>query len=278
VHRIVALVLLAGSSLFAQSYRGVQVGQRGDLLPPEFSAVKRGEFTAQFGTERMQVYVNGALVTGFRVLPQIPLTLAEAVAKHNKSMTGGMLLLLDPDGNPEGLVDPVRRISYLVPSLSPDAIVSAVGYYNQNTSLLIWMDDADPAFLKTLAAAARSVSLRELDSRPPIGDLNARAKFVVNQAVKPAQTEAQQLTGMLDRLRQICSGTGTSECEEARRTQLKPLMQAAEQFQAALNRAEQVYNANAELLDQIRPPELEKLRQLADQILPQVRTLAQSKP
>lgn len=263
--------LMFAAALCAQSYRGVQVGQRDDFLPPEFSQTKRGEFNAQFSGERVQVFVNGALVTGFRVLPQIPLTLAEAVAKHGSIPNiDKMFVLLDPDGDPQGLVDPIKRISYVTRELGPDGIVNSIGYYDDNTALLIWTDDADPVLLQALADAAKNASLQDLNARPRLASLAEKAQFMMEQALKVTRDDLQTLTALLSRYQQSCSGGVTSECQEAKRTQLQPLAQTAERFRFELKRADDIYATNAELFHNAMPSELARLHQSADRLLPQV--------
>ncbi len=258
--------------LHAQSYRGVQVGQRADLLPPEFSEVKNGEFDARFSSDAMQVFVNGALVTGFTVLPQIPLTLAEAVVKHGSAAdVDKMFFLLDQDGDPQGLVDPIKRISYVTRALGPDGIVSSVGYYGENTALLIWTEEADPVVLASLATAAKNLSLQGVEARPRLASLAARAQYMMEEALKDARSDAQDFTALFNRYQQACAGGAvTSECEAAKRTLGKPLMQAGERFRFAVKQAADMYNTNAEYFNNRVPPDLPRLQQLADSLLPQV--------
>src|SRR5512146_1158054 len=111
---LVAFLLCAATTAFAQSYDGVRVGQRGDLLPPQFSETKTGELTAIFGNDRIQAYVNGALVTGFRVIPLVPLTLAEAVVRQGSAGNiPRMLTILDGYGESQGIADPISKIAYI---------------------------------------------------------------------------------------------------------------------------------------------------------------------
>jgi hypothetical protein len=271
VQRCAAVILLTCSALMAQSYRGLYVGQSGSLLPPEFNQVKRGEYVAQFSNERILVTVNGALVTGFVVTPDIPVTLAEAIAKYGViADTPGMLVLLDPDGDPQGLVDPIQRISYLTRSFGPEGIVHSIGYYDENTALLIWTANADPALLKALATAAQHVSLQDLNSRPRLANVAARARYMMDQALKSAREKASELNVRLDTYQKSCAAVMSNECQQAKRSQGPTLMQTANQFRFALKQANGVYATNAKMFGAQMPPELNQLNGLADRILPQV--------
>lgn len=273
LHRVAILLVLAGTSLSAQSYRGVQVGQRDDLLPLEFSQVKRGELDAQFGNERMQVFVNGALVTGFKVVPLAPLTLAEAVAKHGSiGNVSRMLTILDGYGEPLGFSDPVRRIAYLSASLSPDSVISSVTYYDTNASMLLWLGDVDPAVLTVLQTAARNVSLAEVNSRPRTGTPAAAARFLVDQAIKTAQNEAQQFSELIKGYAQLCSST--AQCREQRTRHLEQMQEAARRFESRLTRAEVSYAANAQLFNYLRPAALDDLQHTLKDLTSQVREIA----
>jgi hypothetical protein len=271
------LALLIASTLHAQSYRGVEVGERGDLLPAQFNKVANGEFDANFGTERMRVFVNGALVTGFTVTPAIPLTLAEAVALHGSTAdVPQMLLLLDPDGDPQGIVDPIKRISYITRAIGPEGIIDSVGYYDQNTALLNWTDDADPALLKLLQSAAQQVSLQEINSRPRLANVNARARFLMDEALKAANKDLRDLNVLLPRYRQSCADAMSSTCQDAKRTQAPVLMQTADRFRFAVKLANDVYATNPDLFANRMPPQLARLNETADRLLPQVPSIPQA--
>ncbi len=265
-------LLLASSALLAQSYRGVFIGQRSDLLPPEFSEVKKGEFTAQFSDERLEIYVNGALVTGFNVIPLVPITLAEAVVKHGSVPNiPRMLSILDIDAAPQGIADPYRRISFMTDSLSPDSIVTSVGYYDTNASLLIWFGDPVPGTLQSLALAAKDVSLQDLNARPRFATPRAAAQYMVSNAIKAAQNEWQSASDLVKIFAQSCSDT--PECKEGRRQKLAQIQQSADRFHSRLLRAEGVYAANARLLDNLRPPELDRTQQMWNELASRVRDL-----
>jgi chromosome segregation and condensation protein ScpB len=271
VQRCAVVILLTCSALMAQSYRGVYVGQRGDLLPPEFSQAKRGEYIAQFANERIVVTVNGALVTGFVVIPDVPITLAEAIAKYGViADTTQMRLLLDLQGDPQGLVDPIKRISYITRSFGPDGIVNSVGYYDENTALLIWTDYADAALLQALATAAQNVSLQDLNSRPRLANVAARARYMMDQSLKSARERAGELNAMLSKYQQSCAQVVSDECQQARRTQGPSIVKTADQFRFALKQTNSVYATNAEMFGETMPPELRQLNQIADRLLPQV--------
>ncbi len=267
-----AFLLMASSALFAQTYRGIFVGQRSDLLPAEYSEVKKGEFTAQFGNERMEVYVNGALVTGFNVIPLAPITLAEAIVKHGSvSNIPRMMSILDIDAAPQGIADPYRRISFMTDSLSPDSIVTSVGYYDTNASLLIWFGDTAPGTREALAIAARDVSLQEVNSRPRVGTPEAAARYMVAQALKAAQTDGQNAWELVKSYLQSCSDT--PKCQEVRRQKLAEIQRNADRFHTRLIRAEDIYQSNAALLNNTRPAELDRGQQMWNELVPKVREL-----
>lgn len=268
---VVALLLAFGVPACAQSspsYRDVQVGQQSGILRPEFDQVKWGEYDAQFGNERMQVFVNGALVTGFSVIPLVPMTVAEAVAKHGSIPDiPSMLLFLDPLGQAQGIVDPIRKIDYLTRSLDPDAIVSEVYYFDQNTGMLMWPAYAPPDFLQRLAEAANNVSLEAINARPQVNSLSGKAQFLVDQAVKEAEAQAKRTEDLLKHYAQSCGSGANCEIE------LGQLRQAASQLQAALNSAEHIYQVN--VYSPNRPKELDQLETLSVEIDAKLRALAQ---
>jgi len=271
VSKCAAIVLLACSALLAQSLHGVYVGQSSGVLPPEFSEVKRGQYDARFGTERMQVFVAGALVTGINVFPQIPLTLAEAIAKYGSiADIPHMLVLLDPDGDPQGLVDPLRRISYITSVLAPGAVIRSVGFYNENTALLNWTENAASVFLQALETAANNVSLQELTARPQIAKLNARAQYMLQEALKAARKNEAELEPLLSRYQASCADAVSTECRQAKSTQAPALMQTADQFRFALKQANFIFSSNPDVFGQNMPPELARLNAIADPLLSQV--------
>jgi hypothetical protein len=271
VYRCAVLVLLTCSALMAQSYRGVSVGQRSDYLPPEFSEVERGQYVAQFSNEQIVVSVNGALVTGFVVIPDIPITLAEAIAKYGViADTTHMLLVLDFQGDPQGLVDPIKRISYITRSFGPDGIVNSVGYYNENAALLIWTNYANPALLQALAIAASNVSLQDINSRPHLASLAAKAKYMMDQALKSASEKAAELNAMLNTYQNSCAAVVSNECQQAKQTQGPSLVRKADEFRFAVKQANSVYATNAEMFGETMPPDLRQLNTVADRLLPQV--------
>lgn len=274
--QLLALLLITSATLFAQSYRGVQVGQRGDLLPPQFSEVKRGEYRAEFGAERMDVYVNGALVTGFKVTPLVPITLAEAIAKHGSIPNiSKMLTILDYYGESQGMADPIFKISYITSAISPDSVITSVGYYDTNASMLLWLGDASPGFLQVLDITARSVSLQDLNNRPRVTSPDAAAKYLVGQAAKAARIQGEDAWVLVKAYAQSCSNTPA--CLNERKTMLEEIRKAGDKFHAGLVRAEETYVANADLLGNIRPPELDRLQQMWKELVPKVREfMAQS--
>lgn len=256
--------------VFAQSYDGVYVGQRGDFLPPQFSEVKTGEYAATFGNDRIEAYVNGALVTGFRVVPLVPLTLAEAVVRHGSVPNiPRMLTILDGYGGAQGIADPILRIAYITASPNPDSIIEYVGYYDTNAALLMWLGNPPAGFLDALQLAAKDVSLQEVNARARVGTPEAAAQYIVGQAIKAAQAQGQDAWALVKDYAQSCSNT--PECIESRRKQLEQIRRGGDKFHALLVRAEDTYEANAALLNNIRPAELDREEQMWKELVPKVR-------
>ncbi len=271
LRQLAIVVALATASLFGQSsYRGISVGQRGDFLPPQFSEVKTGEFAAQLGNDRIVAEVNGALVTDFRVIPLIPLTLAEAVARHGSIPNiPRMLTILDGYGESQGIADPILRIAYITSTLSPDSVISYVGYYGTPQALMTWLGNPPSGLLTVLELAAKNVSLQEVNERPRVGSPEAAAQYMVTQAIKAAQTQGQDAWALVKEYAQSCSNT--PECVEARRKQLDEIRRAGDKYHALLVRAEDSYEANAALLNGLRPAELDRQEQLWKELIPKVR-------
>lgn len=263
----VALLLALAVPVRAQSYRGVEMGQQDSRLPPQFDQVKWGEYDAQLGNDLMQVFVSGALVTGLRVTPRAPITLAEAVARHGSIPNiPSMLLLFDPLGQARGVVDPAQKIAYLTPSIDTDASVSEVDYFDQSTAVLLWLQSAPPGFLQELAEAANHVSVEALDARPQINSASGKAQFLANQATTEARARAKQAVELLKGYEQSCGHAPNCKNE------LRQLQQATEQLQGAVNRAEHVYQAN--YVGSSRQA-LDELEELSNKIAAAVRALAQ---
>jgi hypothetical protein len=270
VSKCVVLILLASSPLLAQVH-GVYVGLNSSMIPPEFSQVSNTEYTAQFGIERIQVFVNGALVTGFNVIPLIPVTLAEAIAKYGSvSNTLHMFELLDLDGNPQGLVDPIKRVSYLTRDFGPEGIVSSIGFYDQNTALQIWTGYADPALLQALDTAVKKVSLENLTSRPRIAALDARARFMLQKSLKALPDAEAELEAQLRRYNASCADPMSSACQQAKQTQGQDLIAATQRLQFGLKQANSIYSTNADLFGETMPPDLARLNASAENLLKQV--------
>lgn len=264
------LLLGAWLPLCAAEYHGVQVGQRADYLPPEFNEVGRGEYDARFDNELLQVFSAGALVQGFKVVPLAPMTLAEALAAHSPGADSKDLrLLLNFNGVFLALADATNRIAYFVHSVQPQSIVRAIGYYNDQTALMIFAAPVPSSEAEELIAAARKSSATAVNNRPEITDPILQARFVVDQATDASRAEAQRTLVQLRRYRRLCNGTFA--CESKRREQAFEVVTAASRFLANLMRAERAFQANATLVGQ-RPSELTELQELSDELLQQVRS------
>jgi hypothetical protein len=258
--------------VFASGYRGVEIGQRDDFLPPEFDQVLRGEYDAQFGKESIQAFVDGALVTGIKVVPLAPMTLAEALGGHSPGLNAGDLrLLLDLNGGLLGIVDVVRQIAYFVSSVAPESVVAYVGYYNQQTALMIFTRPLPSDKADELVTAASRSSAQALQRRPPVKGLAEQADYLVQQAIVEARRRAQDAARALRRLERACHGNVA--CGQSRRDLVTSLINATSDFLRALQNADRMYLANANLLGNAQPPDLSDLQDFSDQLMQQIRTL-----
>ncbi|HYG98084.1 MAG TPA: hypothetical protein VD837_03065 [Terriglobales bacterium] len=272
LHALLLMLLLVGTCLqsAAADYRGVEVGQRADYLPPEFDEVARGEYEARFDNELLQVFSSGALVQGFKVIPLAPMTLAEALAAHSPDLgTNDLRLLLNFNGVFLALGDARNRVAYFAQSVRPESIVRAIGYYNDQTAAMTFTAAVSSPEAEELIAAARASSANALNERPEITDPLRQASFVVTQATEASRTEAERALAQLRTYKRLC--TGTPECEARRREQGFEVVTAASRFLVYLMRAERAYQANANLIGE-KPLELTELQQLSDDIVQQVRS------
>lgn len=264
-----AVILASGVSLCAAAYHGIEVGQRDDFIPPQFEAVARGEYQAQFGNELMQVFTQGAEVTDFKVIPLAPMTLAEAIAAHSPgAVASDLRRLLDFNERPIGVIDVSHRIAYFTYSFSPETVVRAVGHYNYITEVQVStvplpIDDAE-----NLAAAAARCSPYALNRRPRKNSLYAQAEYLVEADSEIARRYGQLAFEELAIYKRICS-TGSSKCEPGGVAQRANVLRSASTFFNEVRQAERTYNANAELL--INPPEeVAQLQEMAGSLLQQI--------
>jgi len=266
---MIAALLATGGRAFAGEYKGVEIGQRGDFLPPEFERVLVDQYDAQFGNELMQVFVRGALVTGMKVVPLAPMTLAEALAAHSKGASPNSLrLLFDFNGGLLGITDTANEIAYFVPAANPDAIVGAVGYYNNQTALMIFTAPMRTQEAEALVDAARKSSPDALNQRPQVKSADQQAEYLVEQATQPAVKQAQTVAKELKSLDQHCKGT--PECNSQRDALAADIVRETQRFLVAFRHAEHVYEPNAVLLGDMPPVDLMDLQDSADALLRQV--------
>lgn len=267
---LASLVLGASWSLFAADYRGVEVGQRADYLPPEFDEVSRGTYEAQFGKEVMEVFSAGALVQAFRVIPLAPMTLAEALAAHSPSADENSLrVLVNFNGAFLALADANNRIAYFAQSIRPESIVRAIGYYNEQTATMTFSVPLNAADAADLISAARRSSGSAKDRRPEIRNPLQQASFLVNETVEASRVQAENAVRQLRAYSRSC--TGTPACAALRRQRAAQVVTATARFLANLERAEDTYQANASLVGE-RPAALVELQELSDDIVHQVRS------
>jgi hypothetical protein len=268
--RTIVVICAASVSLCAAAYHGVDVGQRDDFMPPEFTQVARGEYRAQFGNELMQVFTEGALVTGFKVIPLAPMTLAEAIAAHSPGAPANNLqLLLDFNRRPIGVADVPNRIAYFTHSTSPEAAVRVIGHYNEITDVQVLTTPLPNDEAQTLAAAAARSSARAVNRRPRTNGLYEQAEYLVEADSEIAQRQGKEAFDELALYKRACSATSTN-CEQAGAAQKANVIQAASLFFKDVTQAERTYNANAGLLGN-PPEELIEVQGMADSLLQQVR-------
>jgi hypothetical protein len=269
---LVASLVLVAPALFAAEYRGVAIGQRDDFLPPEFEPVLRGQYEAGFNKEIVQVFVEGALVTGMKVLPRAPMNLAEGLARHSSGVNAGDLrLLLDFNGGLLGLADVTREIAYITYHVEPEAVIRDVRYYNDQTSVMIFTAPVPALEAEELIAASRQSSPDALEHRPTISSTAGQAKFLVEQATEAARLREQAVVEELNRYREICKNAAA--CEQARATRAFSLISAVSSFLTELGEAERVYEANAELLGELSPLELDNLQEASESLVEQARAV-----
>lgn len=267
---VLALLAFALPEAAAAEYHGVQVGQRADYLPPEFDEVVRGEYQARFGNELLQVFSAGGIVQGFKVVPLAPMTLAEAIASHSPQASSDDLRFLQNfNRDILALADASNRIAYFTESARPDSIVHAVGYYNDQTALMTFAAPVPARQANELVAAARRSSGNEIDRRPGITDPLLQASFIVDQATQVSRADAQRALLQLRHYTQLCTGTPT--CDTVKREQGFKVITAAARFLTNLMRAENAYQANANLIGE-RPAQLTQLQELSDDLIRQVRS------
>jgi hypothetical protein len=264
------ILCLASMPLQAASYHGVHVGQRDDFIPPEFERVAMGEYRAQFDNELMQVFTEGALVTGFKVIPLAPMTLAEAIAAHSTgAVANDLQVILDFNRMPLGVADVAHRIVYFTYGFMPESIVRAVGYYSEQTEYMVLTAPLPDRYAADLAAAAARSTALALNRRPRIHGLYAQADYLVEEDTRTARKQGQQVLDQLAQYKRMCSGDKTTCGTEARRL-ADSIVSGAQTFFHDLHRAERTYNANAGLL--YNPPEdLTLVQEMADKLTLQVR-------
>lgn len=265
-----SLLLAACLSASAADYRGVEVGQRADYLPPEFDEVSRGTYEARFGKELMQVFSAGALVQGFKVIPLAPMTLAEAIAAHSPAANEPDLrMLVNFNGVSLALADVNNRIAYFTQSVNPDSVVRAIGYYDDQTALTTFSAPLSSSDAAELIAAARRSSQTPKDERPEITSPLRQASYLVNEAVEASRLQAASAVRQLRAYKRLC--TGTPACDALRQQRATQLVTATAHFLTNLMRAENTYQANANLVGE-RPSALIGLEELSDDLVHQVRS------
>jgi Pyruvate/2-oxoacid:ferredoxin oxidoreductase delta subunit len=264
-----SLLIGACLSALAADYRGVEVGQRTDFLPPEFDEVARGTYEARFGKEVMQVFSAGALVQGFKVIPLAPMTLAEALAAHSPDADEYALrMLVNFNGVFLALADSPNHIAYFAQSVRADSIVRAIGYYDDQTALTTFAAPLNSDDAAELIAAARSSSRDAKDERPEITSPLSQASYLVDEAVEASRAQAENAVRELRAYSRLC--TGTPSCDALRRQRGAQVQTATARFLVNLMRAENAYQANANLVGE-RPSALIELQELSDDLVKKVR-------
>lgn len=266
------VVLNSALAMAAASYRGVEVGQRGDLLPPDFDEAATGLYEARFGNELVQVFVEGALVTGMKIVPQATQTLAEALATHSPGVQPSDLTQIqDWNGFTIAIADRPNRIAYFTRTVQADSIVTAVGYYSEQTALMLFTIPLPERTAVQLIAEAKRSRVDALQQRPAMPEPENQAAYLVDRLTEQARTQAQREARELSAYARLC--TNTSACESMRRQRARILAQSTAQFLSALTLAERAYDANASWLGNMQPENLSDLVDLSDDLVRQIRAV-----
>ncbi len=271
VFRTAVIICTAVVSVSAAAYHGVEVGQRDDFMPPEFQAVGRGEYRAQFGNELMQVFTEGALVTSFKVVPLAPMTLAEAIAAHSRGATADDLQrLVDFNQRPIGIADVRDRIAYFTHSVVPEAAVRAVGHYNEMTEVQLFTVPLPGDQAQALVTAAAHASANAVNRRPQTSGLYAQAEYLVEADTEIAHQQGQDALAEFAAYKRICSNEKSKACDTAGPEHRANLIRSASTFFSDVKQAKLTFEANIALLEN-PPDELTQVQEMADSLLQQIR-------